>query len=111
MRGRRSLRKAPSWVSSGAVLDKRPAIPHTGPAHETWRRSVQPPDEHGERSMAQPYETIEVTDHTVACDGGDGALGHPRVFLEIPEDEHKVVCPYCSRTYVLVGHGDDEKAA
>lgn len=61
--------------------------------------------------MAQPFETIEVTSHTVACDGGDGALGHPRVFLEIVEDEHKVVCPYCSRTYVQVEPGEDDRAA
>jgi len=57
------------------------------------------------------FETIEVTTHRVACDGGNGPLGHPRVFLEIPEDEHKVVCPYCSRTYVLVAAVEDEHAA
>lgn len=61
--------------------------------------------------MAQPFETIEVTTHTVACDGGGGALGHPRVFLEITEDEHKVVCPYCSRTFVQVDAGEDDRAA
>ncbi len=44
-------------------------------------------------------ETIRVHDRVVACDGGGGALGHPRVFLRIVEDE--VVCPYCSRHYVL----------
>lgn len=44
-------------------------------------------------------ETIMVTDRTVACDGGDGPLGHPRVFLRIVE--HDVVCPYCSRRFVL----------
>ena len=38
-------------------------------------------------------------DRTVACDGGDGALGHPRVFLRIVEQQ--VMCPYCSRLYVL----------
>ena len=50
-----------------------------------------------------PYETIEVEDTTVACDGGDGALGHPRVFLHIEErpDGRSVMCPYCSRLYVL----------
>ncbi|MGC8475689.1 MAG: zinc-finger domain-containing protein [Acetobacteraceae bacterium] len=40
-----------------------------------------------------------MTDRTVACDGGDGPLGHPRVFLRIVE--HDVVCPYCSRRFVL----------
>jgi uncharacterized Zn-finger protein len=50
-----------------------------------------------------PYETIEVVDTTIACDGGDGALGHPRVFLHIEErpDGRAVMCPYCSRLYVL----------
>lgn len=52
-------------------------------------------------------ETIYVDDRTVACDGGDGALGHPRVFLRILD--HEVTCPYCSRHYVLnegAGQGD-----
>ncbi|NWG46153.1 MAG: zinc-finger domain-containing protein [Alphaproteobacteria bacterium] len=51
-------------------------------------------------------ETIEVTEHRVACDGGGGALGHPRVFLEMG-DEHNVQCPYCGRFYVLSGSGHD----
>jgi len=47
------------------------------------------------------YEIIEVTTMTVACDGGNGALGHPRVYLHIdPEHDHSVTCGYCSRTYV-----------
>ena len=46
-----------------------------------------------------PFETIEVDQTTVACDGGDGALGHPRVFLHI--EGRSVMCPYCSRLYVL----------
>ena len=47
-----------------------------------------------------PTETIPVTERTVACDGGDGALGHPRVFLFI--EGQNVLCPYCSRLYVLI---------
>ena len=53
------------------------------------------------------FETIMVDDRTVACDGGDGPLGHPRVFLKI--EDHDVTCPYCSRHYVLregAGGGD-----
>jgi uncharacterized Zn-finger protein len=46
-----------------------------------------------------PTEIIHVDTRTVACDGGDGALGHPRVFLRIPGEQ--VMCPYCSRLYVL----------
>ena len=44
-------------------------------------------------------ETIVVEDRVVACDGGVGPLGHPRVFLRITGSE--IVCPYCSRRYVL----------
>jgi uncharacterized Zn-finger protein len=44
-------------------------------------------------------EIIHVNERTVACDGGDGALGHPRVYLHI--EDRQVMCPYCSRLYVL----------
>nr|WP_294501415.1 zinc-finger domain-containing protein [uncultured Rhodopila sp.] len=47
----------------------------------------------------KPTEIIRVDSRTAACDGGDGALGHPRVFLRIAETQ--VMCPYCSRLYVL----------
>ncbi len=52
-------------------------------------------------------EIIHVDSPVVACDGGDGPLGHPRVFLRIVDEQ--VVCPYCSRIYVLnegAGHDD-----
>ncbi len=46
------------------------------------------------------FEFIEVASHEVACDGGGGAMGHPKVYLEIDPQTSKVVCPYCSRTFV-----------
>jgi len=52
-------------------------------------------------------DAIMVDDRIVHCDGGDGPLGHPRVFLKI--EDHDVTCPYCSRHYVLregAGGGD-----
>ena len=48
----------------------------------------------------QAPETIMVEKTRVACDGGDGALGHPKVYLQIGE-EGFVECPYCDRRYVL----------
>ncbi|MGC8535266.1 MAG: zinc-finger domain-containing protein [Rhizomicrobium sp.] len=45
-------------------------------------------------------EIIEVDDTRIACDGGGGALGHPRVFLEMG-DKNFVECPYCDRRFVL----------
>jgi len=46
------------------------------------------------------YETIEVDAPKVACGGGGGALGHPKVYLEMG-DKTEITCPYCSRHYVL----------
>ncbi|AVM75311.1 zinc-finger domain-containing protein [Magnetospirillum gryphiswaldense] len=46
------------------------------------------------------FETIVVETNHVACDGGNAGLGHPRVYLNMGHDR-QVVCPYCSRTYVL----------
>jgi uncharacterized Zn-finger protein len=36
----------------------------------------------------------------VACDGGEAALGHPRVWLSIPQDRGWVECGYCDKRYI-----------
>lgn len=56
-----------------------------------------------------PADIIEVTERDVACDGGKGPLGHPRVYLHLDEHEDRIVCPYCSRLYLLK-KGHDEAA-
>jgi len=48
----------------------------------------------------QPFETIIVETRTIACNGGGGAAGHPRVFLNLGP-ANRVECPYCSRLFVL----------
>ena len=35
----------------------------------------------------------------VACDGGGGSLGHPRIWLTFGPDGI-VICPYCSREFI-----------
>ena len=45
-------------------------------------------------------ETKIVSQWRVACDGGEGALGHPRVWLQIPHDKGWVECGYCDKRYV-----------
>ncbi len=51
--------------------------------------------------MTEPFETIKVDTTAVNCDGGGGALGHPRVYLQIKPEVGEIECPYCSRRYVL----------
>jgi uncharacterized Zn-finger protein len=59
----------------------------------------------------QPFETIYVDTNVVACNGGGGPLGHPRVYLNLSADG-KVECPYCSRLFVMRGkHAGDGHAA
>ena len=45
--------------------------------------------------VVEAPETKVVDTFRVACDGGDGALGHPKVWLQIPADRVWVECPYC----------------
>jgi uncharacterized Zn-finger protein len=45
-------------------------------------------------------EVVRVHAHRVACDGVGGALGHPRVYLDLGVDG-TVDCPYCDRRFVL----------
>jgi uncharacterized Zn-finger protein len=52
-------------------------------------------------------EVIPVRSRRLACDGGGGALGHPRVYLEMGESDF-VECPYCDRRFVLAAHAADE---
>ncbi len=57
-----------------------------------------------------PTETLTTTSSVVACDGGNGVLGHPRVYLRIPDDAVQTFCPYCSRVYVLEAGADHDGA-
>ena len=45
-------------------------------------------------------EVIETTEHRVSCDGGGGALGHPKVYMEMAQSD-QVECKYCDRLFVL----------
>jgi len=56
-----------------------------------------------------PPEVIVVTDRRVMCDGGGGALGHPRVYYDMG-DAGFVECGYCDRRFVLKGSKNDPEA-
>jgi len=51
------------------------------------------------------HDAIMVTTTRVACDGGGGALGHPKTYLDMGQDT-EVSCKYCDRLFKL-----DPKAA
>ena len=77
------------------------------PLSPILRRSKNACDKENAMTIEAP-ETKIVDSHKVACDGGDGALGHPRVWLHISDQVGFVECGYCDAKYVLRGH--EEKA-
>lgn len=48
---------------------------------------------------AQTDNVITVETASVACNGGGGALGHPKVYLSMSKGRTK--CPWCGQVYVL----------
>ena len=53
----------------------------------------------GFRWSAMPFETIYTDEMVAVCNGGEGSLGHPRVYLNL-EPSGRIECPYCSRLFV-----------
>ena len=50
----------------------------------------------------EPPEIIETDSPKVMCDGGGGALGHPRVFYDLSAHGW-VDCGYCDRRFIWTG--------
>jgi uncharacterized Zn-finger protein len=63
---------------------------------------IRPPSQKESPMPVEVPEIVEVDSTRVACDGIGGGLGHPRVYLEMG-DENFVECPYCDRRFVLRG--------
>ncbi|KAI8799994.1 zinc-finger domain-containing protein [Cladochytrium replicatum] len=49
---------------------------------------------------------VQVHNRIVACDGGGGALGHPKVYINLDEPGLVVACGYCGTKYNY-DHGHD----
>ena len=49
-----------------------------------------------------PPEIITVDGDKIGCDGGEGPLGHPLVYLSLGE-AGQIDCPYCGRRYIRRG--------
>jgi uncharacterized Zn-finger protein len=54
-----------------------------------------------QQTQIPPPEQEEVDTLRVACDGGGGALGHPRVWLTIDPNVGWVECGYCDKRFCL----------
>ncbi len=50
--------------------------------------------------MKNQNQPIACTTKHIACDGGGGALGHPKVWLEMGDDNF-VICKYCDKHFIF----------
>lgn len=57
------------------------------------------PLEDVQREFPAPSEEV-VTAWRVSCDGGIGALGHPRVWLTVDPKNGWVDCGYCDKRFI-----------
>ena len=81
-----------------AYLGAPPPLEKTDPLNKP-KPAAAPPTE--TLALAAP-EIVAVRSRRIACDGVGGALGHPRVWLEMGEADF-VECLYCDRRFVLAG--------
>jgi uncharacterized Zn-finger protein len=59
------------------------------------------PDSRPDSPPPAPPETIDIAGDAdeVCCDGGGGALGHPRVWYSF-DGRKQVRCHYCDRAFI-----------
>ena len=43
---------------------------------------------------------VYVNAKKLSCAGVEGPLGHPKVYLDMGDD-NQIVCPYCSKQFIL----------
>lgn len=65
-----------------------------GPRFEQTDFSLQPQPQAAIELIAQQPIRME-TRRVVSCNGGGGALGHPKVFINLDKAGEPNVCPYC----------------
>ena len=51
-------------------------------------------------------DVILVSTRRISCDGGGGALGHPKVWMDMGQDT-EVVCKYCDKRFIQLGGPKD----
>ena len=44
--------------------------------------------------------TIITHTRHISCDGGEGIMGHPKVYFEIKSEPNEIYCNYCGKHFV-----------
>ena len=94
--------------ASASPQAPKPAVPQAKRARKPSPDAAgvtthaEPLPAYGAQDAVPPPEVIAVHARRIACDGVGGALGHPRVWLEMGA-AGMVECPYCDRRFVVAG--------
>ena len=97
-------RKVAKDVATGVQSPNREAVwsEHQQPRQDAWKGprfeqtdfELQPRPQAAIELIAQVPIRME-TRRVVSCDGGGGALGHPRVYINLDKAGEPNVCGYC----------------
>jgi uncharacterized Zn-finger protein len=78
------------------------------PKHPNHKGQTMPndaPQANPDKDLGQDpgQDTVYTSKSEVSCDGDDGALGHPKVYLHMKNngENGQVDCPYCDRVFVF----------
>ncbi|TRX90794.1 hypothetical protein FHL15_008373 [Xylaria flabelliformis] len=95
----RGLKQAPNRTEIWSRSQKPRAAAMTGPRFEQTDFDLQPASKAAiELIHRQPVRWTH--DRTVACDGGGGPAGHPRIFINTDKPEI-ATCNYCGLPFIL----------
>ena len=46
-------------------------------------------------------DKVDVNTNNVSCQGNEFPYDHPLIYLKISSDNEDILCPYCSRKFLL----------
>ncbi|WFD33223.1 hypothetical protein MCUN1_000036 [Malassezia cuniculi] len=96
------LDQAPNAVSTWSESQRPKAEAMRGPRFEQMDFEAQPHSLSAMELIAN-VPIVHTTKRVVSCDGGDGPLGHPRVYINLDKPGPKP-CPYCGVRFELEHH-------
>ncbi|XP_051872855.1 NADH dehydrogenase [ubiquinone] iron-sulfur protein 6, mitochondrial [Pristis pectinata] len=111
--GRPGPGPGPRLVSGfpGAGLQAAEKVTHTGQVYEKddYRRvrfigRQKEVNENFAIDLVAEEPITEVTDRVVSCDGGGGALGHPKVYINLDKETKVGTCGYCGLRFKQKHH-------
>lgn len=58
--------------------------------------------------MQNNVETVRTSSSSVSCLGKEPPFDHPKIYLEIDQAVGYILCPYCSKKFVLISDNENK---